>query len=186
MKHESKILLSAYSFFILAGGLIAPLYAVYVENIGGDLLTAGSAYAVFSLVLGISTLLIAKLEDRVNKPEVLIVLGYLTMCFGYAGYLLVSKPWHLFIVEIMFGLGAAIAAPPWDMIYAKEMSRTKGSSHWGLIEAMNGIGAGIAAFLGGIIANYYGFRSLLWIMLQLSLVGLILSTYLLRKHKRNR
>ncbi len=182
-QHESRILLGAYSFFLLAGGLIAPLYAVYVENIGGDLLTAGSAYAVFSIVLGVMTFIISRFEDRIKKPEILIVLGYLMMCFGYAGYLLVSEPWHLFIIEVLFGIGAAIANPPWDMIYAKEMSRSKGMSHWGVIESMNGIGAGIAAFFGGLIAKFYGFHSLLWIMMQLALIGLIISTFLLVKKK---
>ena len=49
MQRKLKILLFASALFMLAGGLFGPIYAVFVEEIGGDLLTAGGAYAAFSI-----------------------------------------------------------------------------------------------------------------------------------------
>ena len=43
MKRKLKILLMASALLMLAGGLFGPIYAVFVEQIGGDLLTAGGA-----------------------------------------------------------------------------------------------------------------------------------------------
>ena len=62
MKRELKILLLTSSLFMFAGGLFGPLYAVFVEGIGGNLLTAGSAYSVFAVAAGASIFFISKYD----------------------------------------------------------------------------------------------------------------------------
>ncbi|MBU2639985.1 MAG: hypothetical protein KKG75_04770, partial [Nanoarchaeota archaeon] len=75
MDKELKILLMTSALFILAGGLFGPIYAVFVEEIGGDLLTAGAAYSVFAIVTGGIIFFLAKWEDKVKHQEKLVVFG---------------------------------------------------------------------------------------------------------------
>ena len=60
MQKALKILLMASGLSILAGGLFGPIYAVFVEQIDGDLLTAGTAYAIFAIVAGVIIFLVSR------------------------------------------------------------------------------------------------------------------------------
>jgi drug/metabolite transporter (DMT)-like permease len=75
MNRTIKTLLATDSLFVLAAGMLGPIYAIFVERIGGDILEAGGAYAAFSLASGILIFLISKWEDHVRHQEKLVVIG---------------------------------------------------------------------------------------------------------------
>jgi DHA2 family multidrug resistance protein-like MFS transporter len=183
MKKELRILLWASAMFMLAGGLFGPLYAVFVEDIGGDLLTAGGAWAIYLIVAGIVVYFISRWEDHVKHQEKLVVWGFVLSVIGFAGYLFIREPWHLFLVQVIFGFGEAIGTPAFDGLYSKHLDKGKFASEWGLWESMDYIIAGIAALIGGLVANYYGFRLLFVIMLILSIIGVIISVFLVYRKK---
>ena len=61
MHKQLKLFLVADGFYALAFGMLAPIYAVFVERIGGDILEAGTAWAIFMIVSGIGLLFLGKL-----------------------------------------------------------------------------------------------------------------------------
>jgi len=181
MKRELKLLLLSGSIILFAVGLFGPIYAVFTEEIGGDVLTAGITYGAFAVVAGLTTLLISRLGDKVKNIENLIILGFFFNCIGFLGYLMVTKPWHLFIVQAILGLGAAVGAPAWDALYSKHLEKGKFVSGWGMWESANWITAGAAAATGGVLAQVFGFRTLFKIMFLLSLIALFTVVMLKRK-----
>lgn len=181
MKRNLKILLIADALFILAGGLFGPIYAIFVQEIGGDLLTAGGAYSAFAVSTGILIYFLSKWENHVKHTEKLVLLGYSLTCIGFLGYLLIQTPLHLFIVQIVFGIATAIINPSYDALYSKNLGKGRFVSDWGKWEAMAKTVTGIAAFSGGLIAKLYGFRILFFIMLGLSVAGLFAASYLIKK-----
>ncbi|MCK4670785.1 MAG: MFS transporter [Nanoarchaeota archaeon] len=181
MRKELKILLLASSLFMLAGGLFGPLYAVFVEDIGGDLLTAGGAYAAFSIAAGVLIFIISRWEDHVKHQEKFIIIGYALSCLGYLGYIFVQVPLHLFLVQIVFGVGEAIGVPAYDGLYSKFLDKGRYISEWGVWESMAYIVTGVAAIIGGLLASLYGFRLLFVIMFIASLAGLAISIFLISK-----
>ncbi|MBT3582277.1 MFS transporter [Candidatus Woesearchaeota archaeon] len=183
MKKQLKILLAADSFFVLAAGLFGPIYAVYVQQIGGDLLTAGGAYSAFAFTSGILIYLIGKWEDHVKHLDKLLIASYALSCFGFVGYLLIQRPLHLFAVQIVFGIAGAINKPAYDALYSKYLAKTKAASQWGAWEGMVWISSAIGAVVGGYIAQIYGFRTLFTIMLGISIIGLIAVSFLVKKSK---
>lgn len=186
MQKELKLLLLSSSLFTLAGGLFGPIYAVFVEQIGGDLLTAGSAYAAFAIAAGVLIVLISKWEDHFKHQEKLVVAGFVFSCLGFLGYLFIRQPWHLFVVQIVFGLGEAVGTPAYDGLYSRHLDKGKFASEWGLWEGMRWIVTAIAAAIGGFMANLYGFRFLFGIMFVISLIGLITSLFLVVKKKKKK
>jgi MFS family permease len=184
MQRELKILLSTSGLSILAAGLFGPIYAVFVEQIGGDLLTAGTAYSAFAIAAGVLIFFISRWEDNVKHKEKLVVIAYFLACLGFVGYLLIKNPFDLFLVQIVFGVSTAIGAPAYDGLYSKHLDKGKFISQWGIWESMNYIVMGIAAAVGGFIANLYGFKVLFWAMLGLSLLALAVSLLLLVRKKR--
>ncbi len=180
MRRELKILLLAASLFLLAGGLFGPVYAVFVEEIGGNLLIAGSAYGLFSIITGVLIFLISRWEDHIKYQEKLVIVGYLMSSLGYLGLIFVRAPIHLFIIESIFGIGTAVQTPAYDGLYSKHLDRGKFASEWGLWESMYYIVTAIAATIGGFLANTYGFKVLFLIMFVLSILGLFVSLLLLK------
>ncbi len=184
MRRALQILIVAEAFFLLAGGMFGPIYAVFVERIGGDLLTAGTAYATFAIVAGVLIVLISRWEDRFKHQEKFIILGYALSCIGFLGYLLIQSPIHLFMVQVIFGLGEAVNSPAWSSVYSKSLDKGKFASEWGLYSAMKYIIIAVAATFGGFLANIYGFQFIFKIMLMISIAGLIISAFLVLKKCR--
>lgn len=183
MKRQLKLLLFSSALFMLAGGLFGPIYAIFVEEIGGDILTAGLAYSAFAIASGVLIFLISKWEDHVKHQEKLVVAGFVLSCIGFAGYLFIKRPLDLFLVQIIFGIGEAIGTPAFDGLYSRHLDKGKYVSEWGLWESLDYIVAGVAAVIGGFLAKIYGFKFLFIVMLILSFIGLIISLFLMREIK---
>ena len=64
MKKWLKVLLVADFFMLVGTGMFAPIYAVFVQKIGGDMLDAGWAWACFALTSGVLMYLIGCWEDK--------------------------------------------------------------------------------------------------------------------------
>jgi len=186
MKKELKILLIASALTSLAGGLFGPIYAVFVQEIGGDLLTAGGAFSIFSIIAGVMIYFISQWEDRVKHQERLIVAGYALGSLGYLGYLFVQSPMHLFGVQVILGVATAVGTGAYDGVYSRNMDKGKFASEWGMWEAMYYIVVGISALAGGILADAYGFKALFMIMFIVSVLGTIASAFLVGKDKKRR
>ena len=156
MQKVLKILLLASGLSLLAGGLFGPIYAIFVEQIGGDILTAGTAYAAFAISAGVLIFVISRWEDHIKYKETLVIMGYALGCFGFLGYLLIQDPLDLFAVQVIFGIATAIGTPAYDGLYSKHLDKGKFVSEWGLWESMNYILVGISAAVGGFLAKFFG------------------------------
>ncbi len=184
MRNTLKILLWSSVFINLSAGLFGPIYAVFVEQIGGNLLTAGGAYAGYSIAFGVLVYFLGKWEDKIKHQENLIILGRFLTLIGTAGYLLIQTPIHLFAVQITLGIAQAFTAPAFGSLYSKNLQKGKFASQWGSWEAMTSIVIGIAAILGGLIAKEFGFKLLFIIMTAIALISLIISLMLRKDFKK--
>ena len=76
LNRAARILLGTNAMILLAGAMLGPIYALFVEDIGGDLLDASIAWAVFALAAGFTTLITGKYADKIKESELILVLGY--------------------------------------------------------------------------------------------------------------
>jgi MFS family permease len=177
-----RILLFADFFMLLAMGMLTPIYAIFVEEIGGDILSASGAWAIFTLTSGVLILLIGKWEDKQKQKGIpykrFIFFGYLIRSIAFLSYFFVADKYQLFLVQVLLGIGVATTVPAFDSLYSRFLSKGRFASEWGAWEGMNMIVAAIAAVIGGFIAAFLGFKVLFLIMFAASLVGLAISTRL--------
>ncbi len=158
-----KILLVGSGLWYLGEGMLGPLFTIFAQNIGGDILEISWAWATYLLVMGVLNIILGKYSDHWNKEKVM-VWGYgLNAVFTF-GYLFVSSPFHLFFVQAGLGVATALATPTWDALYAKHEDRKKDGSAWGLAAGIPDIVIGIAIILGGLVINYFSFTLLFIIM----------------------
>ena len=174
MHRGIRTLLLAEGFFLFAGGLLGPIWAVYVEKIGGDILDASGAYGAFMLTAALTIYLLGKFEQHQRLKANFVVLGYFIGSIGYAGYLFVQNTTSLFLVQAILGLTVAIKDPAYDGLYSKFAKRHL-TLAWGEWEAMDYLAAGVSAIFGGLVANFFGFKTLFLLMVAFSLLGLLVS-----------
>ena len=71
--------------------MLGPIYAIFVQEIGGDILAAGSAWATFMITSGIGIFLMGKLVDKIQREKPILMLGYALASLGFLGYFFVSN-----------------------------------------------------------------------------------------------
>ena len=178
MKSPRRLFLLANSFFVLALGMFGPIYAIFVQQIGGDILDAGAAWSIFMIISGVGMLIMGKVQDMLKREKPMILLGYGLRSSAYLGYLFVSNVWHLFIVQIFLGLSAVVITPASDSFYTKYLEKGKFASQWAAWESLFFIISGVAAIIGAFIVKLFGFRILFLGMFLVSLLGLFFASWL--------
>ncbi len=169
------------ALILIAGAMMGPIYAIFVEEIGGDLMDAGLSAGIFALAAGITTLVSGRYSDKIKENELIIVLGYLIVGFGFFLYLFCDSILFLFSIQIIIGLGEAIYSPAFDAVYSKHIKKNHFGRGWGAWEAMFYFVTAPASAIGGVIAMYYGFTPLFIIMSALCLFSAIYIFFLPRK-----
>jgi MFS family permease len=149
---------------LVSAAMLGPIYAIFVEKVGGDILDASFAFGIFSFVAFLTTFFSGKYADKHKNNEILLMVGYLILAVGFLSYIFVSSVISLFIVQIIIGFGKALYAPAFDGLYSKYLDKGEQNTEWGLWEGTDYITQSIGAVIGGMIANYFGFNALFIIM----------------------
>lgn len=176
-----RVLLSTNAIILIASAMLGPIYAIFVEEVGGDLMDASLAGGIFALTAGITTLLSGKYSDRIKENELIVILGYAIMGVGFVLYIWVDSIIYLFIVQVIAGLGEAIYSPAFDAIYSKHLDGHKSGTQWGAWESMNYFTAASGAVIGGGIVTLFGFP-VLFIIMALLCFGSALYIYHLKRN----
>lgn len=180
MSKVARLLLLTDALYMLAGALLGPIYALFVKDIGGDLLEASSTFAIFMLTAGVVTFFLARWEDKEKHKKKFVIVGYGLGAVGYFGYTFVNSTTSLFLVQAILGLSVALKDPAYDALFS-EVSKRHLALAWGEWESMDYFVFGVGALLGGFVAARFGFLLLLWCMFGASLLSFVLSVFFLRE-----
>jgi len=180
-----KILI--FSDFIIISGLslVAPIFAIFITDhiIGGSLVVVGIASAVYLISKSLLQLVVARRLDKVRGERddfFWLVSGSFLFSLAPFLYLICYLPIHLYAVQLIYGIGAALAYPGWCAIFTRHVDGQKTAFSLSLLGALTGIGAAIAAPIGAIIANRFGFSALFCIVGVMSIIGSVSLIYLRR------
>lgn len=164
MNKFSRVLMTGSLLWYFGEGMFGPLIAVFTENIGGDILDITWAWAIYLLVTGVVMIFTGRLSDRMANKEKLMLVGFGLNALFTFGYLLVSSPLQLFIVQAGLGVAWALATPTWDALYARHQDKKHDGSAWGLADGLPQIVTAVAIVLGGIVITYFSFKTLFIVM----------------------
>jgi MFS family permease len=178
---RTKILLISDYFMVFGSGMFGPLFAIFTEKVGGDILDISWVWATYLIITGIIIMIVGKISDKWLGKEKLVVIGFLLSAIFTLGYLLVSTPLHLFLVQIGLAFGTALSFPTWDALYAKYEDKKHDGFNWGLVDGGEQIVPGIAMLVGGFIVVYFGFPTLFILMAIVQFIGAISQARILEK-----
>lgn len=180
-KHE-RILLRSSNIWYLGEGLLGPLFAVFAEKIGGDILEITWAWGVYLLTTGFLQIFFGRLSDRVSKKKLMFAGYFLNAVFTFC-YLLVNNTLGLLLVQAGLGVAAAMATPTWEALYDKYSSDKKRGTLWGLADGQADIVLGVATLVGGFVLVRTSFDTLFILMGCIQIIAVV---YLIRIFKLKR
>lgn len=151
MKRGLEVLLIASVLFNLGAGLFSPIYALFVEGIGGDSVAAGIAISIFMFATGILIIFMGRLEDKFDTrhKELMVITGYFILAFTILGFSFIKNVHQLYAAQLILGIGVAIVGSSWNALYTKMLDHGKEASEWSYWDGGSRIALAISAFLGG-------------------------------------
>ncbi|EKD25540.1 MAG: hypothetical protein ACD_80C00027G0009 [uncultured bacterium (gcode 4)] len=178
-----KLLLSAYGISMFSEWVLLPIYAVFVQKIGGDILDASWAMAVFLISQWIFTIIVQRLKWTYKHHITMMIVWRAIWLIGISLYLAVSSTRMLFLTQILVAMGNAIADPIFDKELADNTDKNNKLFERGLREGMQDIINGIAAIIGWVIAVFLWFKALILFMILAGTISLIIILVYVKKYK---
>jgi predicted MFS family arabinose efflux permease len=169
-----KILVLAYGLSTFSEGILLPIYAIFVQKVGGGILDAAGAVATCFIIQGIVEIIIHKSVWSHKNRMKLIITGWLLWLIGISLYLFIQSILILFVTQILIGLGNARANPAFDAELSDKSDKSISEYEYGVFEGLQDIFQGIAAILGGLVVTKYGFGALINIMIGTAIISFIL------------
>jgi len=172
--------LETVSLVLIAGAMFGPIYAIFVEEIGGSLFDASFAAGLFALTAAITTVIAGTYVDNIRENKQVLVLGYVITGLGFLGYTYIDSVLGLFVVEMVLGVGEAVSWPAFDALYSRHLDKHKEGSEWAAYEAMAYLVGFFGAMAGGLIVTLFTFGTLFSLMAALCFISAVY-LYLLPK-----
>jgi MFS family permease len=157
---QAKALLYGGNMWYFGEGMFGPLFAIFANRIGGDILDITWAWAIYLIISGVLIVVFGELADTYSK-EKLMIGGYALNAILTFAYLLVSTPAQLFLIQAGLAVASAMATPTWDALYDKYSGNGKNDGTvWGVADGTPNIITGLAIIAGGLILTHYSFTVL--------------------------
>jgi predicted MFS family arabinose efflux permease len=180
----AKILLLGANIWYFGEGMLGPLFAVYAEKVGGDILDITWAWTAYLVITGILYIVFGRLLNNKSYKDKVMVGGYILNALLTFCYIFVSNPLHLFFVQAGLGVAEAIGTPAWDALYAKNQTEEMDSYAWGLSTGQSQIVTGVAFGVGGLITHFISFNALFITMGIIQIIAAIVTSQLLFINKK--
>ena len=180
-----KLLITSFNISCFSEGVIMPIYAVFVQKVGGDILDAGFAMGIFLITEGVFTMLVHRVKWNARQRLFLMVGGWVIWLVGICSYLFISNIWTLFLSQVLTAIGNAVADPVLDQEIAEHMDKGIKEFEWGIFEGSKAFVDGSAAIIGAAIASFFGFQTLIGVMILTASISLTLILVYVRKLRRS-
>ena len=175
LNQSLRILIIANTGMVFVIGLFAPFYALFVQKIGGDIAFAGFSWAILSIIQGALILLFMKWELRVKEQELLIAFGYVLRGAVFVSYAFMQSMPQLILTQVVWGIAAAISTPAFDAVYSAHTTHDDSLVQWGGWEGVAAIATGVAALLGGIVIQVFGYTA---VFLGMAVMSMLLGVFI--------
>lgn len=168
----------AYTDIVMMSGwgLVNPIIAVFFTEqvVGGDVALAGLAATSYFLVKSLLQIPVARWID-LHKGEwddfIAMAIGafiYIVCAFLFIG---VYLPWHVFAVQILYGIGSALYYPSWLAIFTRHADTDEEGLEWSLYYTGSDLSSALTAGLGGLLVANFGYQNVFLIVALASIVG---------------
>lgn len=180
------IVLVTSDFILNCGwGLISPIFSLFIAqritggNLNQALGIAGLSAFFYWIPKSFLQIPVGKYLDKNHGEKddfFFMVIGTFLMALAPLLYLVVFLPWHIYVIQIIHSIAVSLVIPSWMAIFTRHIDKGKEALEWGLESTFIGVGAGIAAALGGVATFLFGFNVVFIFTGLLTIVAALLLT----------
>lgn len=170
----ARVLLLAEEFWSFGSGLFLPIFAIFSEQIGGDITDAGIAAAIFLFATSTLEIFVGPMLDKF-KEKWFLVADYVLEAIIFLGYFFVDNKWELFALQLFLGIANAIGDPAWESLYSRYAPEKRSGKHWAFSHLYIGYASALGILLGSILVNYLGFKMVFLLGSLFSLISAIIT-----------
>ncbi len=143
-------------------GLVSPIFSVFVTKqiLGATLITVGTGATIYWLTRSIVQVPLGSFLDKSRKdkaPLYTLLGGLIIASLSAFAFIFVRTIPLFYAVQFAHGVGIAFYATAWNGVFSKHLDKNKVSMEWALDSSALGFASGVAGFLGGYIADVFGF-----------------------------
>lgn len=157
MNRTLRALVITNGIILLAAAMLGPIYALFVKELGGNILHASATGAILAITAGITVLISGRLADKTKDDRHIIVAGYALAGLAFLSMSAVSSIGQLFAAQMLLGFGQATYGPAFDKLYSTHLDKHKEAREWSIWSATFFFTTAIGAMTGGYIVTQYGF-----------------------------
>lgn len=163
-------LLAACVAFQLNASMLSPALVTMGEELKTDQAVIGLSQTWFFTAAALFSLFLPRLSDIVGRKKVLVGMMVLMGTGSVIAALAPDVTW-LFVGRIIQGVSGPTVPLCLIMLRSAVGNPRKYGTLMGLITAVNGGVAGVDSFVGGYLAEHFGFRSIFWLMVVFAAVA---------------
>lgn len=155
-----KVLIVSQAIYYFAAMLMGPLYAVYIQKIGGGVLLISITTGTFYVATTLFLIFMARFGDRIRRKDWVLALSYIVKGLGFWAYIVANSSLILLLIQVVMGLAEALGTPTFGAIFAKHLDKKEEVmeySDWSLIANLV---MALGTILGGFIVAGLGFNFL--------------------------
>ena len=171
---RARLLLKISFMVTFAEAMLVPIYAAFAEKVGGSILDAGIAFAVFSMATGGAVALIGTRSWFQHHIRTFLMLGFVISAACDISYIFVSNKWELFGAQVIAGFATGLIEPTWDSLFTDDIEHSS-AKHWSIWAGGTHLTTGVAALLGGVIVVKGSFTILFATMAGIDALALLVA-----------
>ncbi|MEK7615826.1 MAG: MFS transporter [Patescibacteria group bacterium] len=182
--------LIAYDFVLnFAFGLLSPIFAIFVlQRIAGDnIRVVGTAISIYWLARILSTTPLSRFMDKTDGERdefYFTIIGTIITSTVPILLIFADVPWHLYLIQFIHGLSNSMAVPGWRILFTDHIDKDKVGYEWSVEDIAIGIAVGSSGYLGALLADKFGFETVLILLAGLGYMAAILLVPLSPEFKR--
>jgi MFS family permease len=167
----------------LGSDMIYPIWPMFITTgLGASMSVLGFLDGLGDALVSISQAASGYLSDRIRKRKVFVWLGYLLGSGSRIGYA-VSGTWQHVVPFRVLDRAGKMRGAPRDAIIADVSSRGNRGTHFGVLRAMDNLGAVCGILVCIALFEVLGYRSLFLLAAIPSAVGAILVVLFIKERK---
>lgn len=166
----------------LGSDMIYPVWPLFVTALGANMAVLGLIDGLGNAVVSISQAVSGYLSDRLGKRKLFVWLGYLFGALSRIGYAL-TPTWHLLIPFRALDRAGKMRSSPRDAIIADVSTDENRGGNFGILRAMDNLGAVCGIVITIFLFDLLGYRNLFLIAAVPSLAAMALVALFVKDRK---
>ena len=167
----------------LGSDMIYPIWPLFVTSVlGANMAVLGFIDGLGEAIVSVSQAASGYISDMIRKRKVFIWVGYLCGSLSRVGYAISSIWPHLILFRILDRAGKIRSAPR-DAIIADISTQGNRGNNFGLLRAMDNLGAVCGVLVCVLFSRLLGYRNLFLLAAIPSVIGAILIFFLIKEKR---